>query len=163
MKFLKHIRSKSKVKDKDDGQARAYASQYSPHSGRDATARLPHAILQMIFAEVCPFTLDNTYDSSEESLVDYGCALCDLKDLAQCALTSRRWWNAAQDLLYEVLFQSTHVWLTLSLLYIGTEIFASSQCTTVSENIYLPTNESINPFLTATPTQPMLLEDDSYS
>jgi F-box-like len=101
MKFLKHIRSKSKVKDKDAGQSRGYPSQYYPLAGRDATARLPPAILEKIFIELCPLTVDDTYDSSEESLVDYGCALCDVKDLAQCALVSRRWWNAAQDLLYE--------------------------------------------------------------
>jgi F-box-like len=105
MKFLKHIRSKSKVKDKDTGQSRRYPSQYYPSAGRDATARLPPAILEKIFIELCPLTVDDTYDSSEESLVDYGCALCDVKDLAQCALVSRRWWNAAQDLLYEPLLQ----------------------------------------------------------
>jgi F-box-like len=62
-------------------------------------------MLQRIFIEVCPLTVDGTYDSSEESLVDYGCALCDVKDLAQCALVSRRWWSAAQDLLYVEFFQ----------------------------------------------------------
>jgi F-box-like len=105
MKFLKHIRSKSKVKDKDHGQShqgqshQGYGPQHTSRYGRDATARLPPAILQKIFIEVCPLTVDNTYDSSEESLVDYGCALCDLKDIAQCALVSKRWWSAAQDLL----------------------------------------------------------------
>jgi F-box-like len=101
MKFLKHIRSKSKVKDKDHGQSHqgGYGAQFSARYGRDATARLPPAILQKIFIEVCPLAVDNTYDSSEESLVDYGCALCDLKDLAQCVLVSKRWWSVAQDLL----------------------------------------------------------------
>lgn len=102
MKFLKHIRSKSKVKEREkerEKEARGYASQYAPCYGRDSTARLPPAILQRIFIEVCPLTVDDSYDSSEESLIDYGCALCDLKDLAQCALVSRRWWNVAEDLL----------------------------------------------------------------
>jgi F-box-like len=108
MKFLKHIRSKSKVKDKDSGQSQqGYGAHFTPRYGRDATARLPPAVLQRIFIEVCPLTVDDTYDSSEESLVDYGCALCDLKDLAQCALVSKRWWNAAQDLLYETPFDRT--------------------------------------------------------
>ncbi len=101
MKFLKHIRSKSKVKDKDSAQSRTYPPQYSLRSGTDTTARLPTDLLQRLFIEVCPLTVDGTYDSSEESLVDYGCALCDVKDLAQCALVSRKWWSAAQDLLYE--------------------------------------------------------------
>ncbi len=117
MKFLKHIRSKSKVKDKDHGHTRGYVQQYSHRTARDATARLPPAILQRIFIELCPLTVDATYDSSEESLVDYGCALCDVKELAQCALVSRRWFNAAQDLLYEILFHPTWVWLTEVCLY----------------------------------------------
>lgn len=99
MKFLKHIRSKSKVKDKDDSQTRILPGQYLPRPGWDLTARLPPTLLQRIFIEVCPLTVDGSYDSSEESLVDYGCALCDVKDLAQCALVSRNWWNVAQDLL----------------------------------------------------------------
>ncbi len=100
MKFLKHIRSKSKIKNKDHDQtAEGYVPQYYARGGRDASARLPPALLQKIFIEVCPLTVDDTYDSSEESLVDYGCALCDVKDLAQCALVSRKWWNVAQDLL----------------------------------------------------------------
>ena len=108
MKFLKHIRSKSKVKErekereKDRAQSQGYAPQYAPCYGRDRTARLPSAILQRIFIEVCPLTGDHSYDSSEESLIDYGCALCDLKDLAQCALVSRKWWNVAEDLLYSI-------------------------------------------------------------
>ncbi len=108
MKFLKHIRSKSKVKErekereKDRAHSQGYAPQYAPCYGRDRTARLPSAILQRIFIEVCPLTGDHSYDSSEESLIDYGCALCDLKDLAQCALVSRKWWNVAQDLLYSI-------------------------------------------------------------
>lgn len=108
MKFLKHIRSRSKVKDKDKHNARGngYAPQYSLTPGKDPTARLPPAILQRIFIEVCPLTVDDTYDSSEESLVDYGCALCDVKELAQCALVSRKWWSVAQDLLYESLISA---------------------------------------------------------
>lgn len=101
MKFLKHIRSKSKVKDRDLVQIKDYAEQYCNCSEKDAIARLPAELLQRIFTELCPLTVDDTYDSSEESLVDYGCALCDVKDLAQCALVSRGWGNAAQELLYE--------------------------------------------------------------
>jgi F-box-like len=118
MKFLKHIRSKSKIKNKENGQTGggggggeggAYMPQYYPRGGRDASARLPPTLLQKIFIEVCPLTVDHTYDSSEESLVDYGCALCDVKDLSHCALVSRKWWNAAQDLLWERSFPLTHL------------------------------------------------------
>jgi hypothetical protein len=99
MKFLKHIRSKSKVKDKKDGQTSGQTSQYYAVNGHDTSARLPPLLLQRIFIEVCPLTVDDTYDSSEESLVDYGCALCDVKNLAQCALVSRKWFTPAQSLL----------------------------------------------------------------
>lgn len=101
MKLFKHIRSKSKLKEKEHGQRDPYAGQYGHHDGRDTTARLPIRILQQIFIELCPLTADDSYDSSEESLVDYGCALCDLRDLAHCAAVSRKWWNATQELLYD--------------------------------------------------------------
>ncbi len=125
MKFLKHIRSKSKVKERDgeknraQSQSQGYAPQYAPCYGRDSTARLPSAVLHRIFIEVCPLTGDDSYDSSEESLIDYGCALCDLKDLAQCALVSRKWWNVAEDLLYGIPSQPAWIWLTVCFVQIS--------------------------------------------
>jgi F-box-like len=150
MKFLKHIRSGSRIKDKANSQTRGHAREDSPCYGYDATARLPPAILRKIFIELCPLTVDDTYDSSEESMVDYGCALCDVKALAQCALVSRKWWNVAHDLLYEVPSLLSRARLT-AVLSLGTEMFALNRCITVSANMNLPTNESANPSLSAMP------------
>jgi hypothetical protein len=66
--------------------------------GRDCTKRLPRTVLARIFAFVCPHTVDNTYDTSEESTSD-GCMLCDMRDLAHCALVCKRWFLDARALL----------------------------------------------------------------
>ncbi|KAJ5919570.1 hypothetical protein N7454_009405 [Penicillium verhagenii] len=71
-----------------------------PHStGRDATRKLPRAVLVRIFGFVCPHALDNSYDTSEDSMTD-GCMLCDMRDLAHCTTVSRRWFPEAHALLY---------------------------------------------------------------
>ena len=103
MKFLKHIRSKSKLKNGADAQASdPNAPTQAALYGRNhpsPISRLPVKILQEIFASVCPHTRDESYLTSEESMVDDGCMLCDMRDLAQCALVCRRWTDTAQDLL----------------------------------------------------------------
>lgn len=99
MKFLKHIRSRSKVQDGQPG-ARVYDQYSGPRGGTDYISRLPAPVLRSIFAEVCPHALDNSYDSCEESMTEGGCMLCDMRDLAQCALVSKRWHGTAQELLY---------------------------------------------------------------
>jgi hypothetical protein len=110
MKLFRHIRSKSKLKEKDHGPGNAYPSQYFHPTGKDVTSRLPIAILQTIFVLLCPLTVDDSYDSSEESLVGYGCALCDLRSLAHCALVSMKWCNAAQYLMYAPILLYSHLW-----------------------------------------------------
>ncbi len=104
MKFLKHIRSKSKLKN-NAVEAQVY-THYAPPTpaadGRrrpDLSTKLPPAILDRIFSYVCPHTRDETYRSSEESTLGEGCMLCDMRDLAQCALVCRRWAEVAQNLL----------------------------------------------------------------
>ena len=97
MKFLKHIRSRSRVQD--SAHAQIYQTRPLLFSGRDVSSGLPPKILNRIFAELCPHALDDSYNSSEESMVSAGCALCDMKDLAQCALVSKRWRQASQDIL----------------------------------------------------------------
>jgi len=98
MKFLKHIRSKGKTR-----HARPEVQGYQQYSGsRDGQtyfSRVPPYVLRNIFAEVCPHALDNSYDSSEESMTEDGCMLCDMRDLAQCALVSKQWNGVAQKLL----------------------------------------------------------------
>ncbi|PYI01136.1 hypothetical protein BO78DRAFT_464866 [Aspergillus sclerotiicarbonarius CBS 121057] len=73
----------------------------SHHSfGPDATKRLPRPVLARIFAYVCPHTVDNSYDTSEESMTEDGCMLCDMRDLAHCAVVCKRWYLEARALLY---------------------------------------------------------------
>ncbi|KAI9880869.1 MAG: hypothetical protein M1830_010464 [Pleopsidium flavum] len=105
MKFLKHMRSKSRLKN-NGVEAQIYNHHVPPApatnrpSGHDGSARLPAALLEKIFSYICPHTRDNTYNSSEESMMDDGCMLCEMRDLAQCALVCRQWAEVAQHLLY---------------------------------------------------------------
>ncbi|KAL9108409.1 MAG: hypothetical protein Q9227_006870 [Pyrenula ochraceoflavens] len=99
MKFLRHIRSKRRLKDietskspKADLQS-TYLERTPPYDGPDCTRNLSDDVLHRIFAEVCPHSQDESYKNSEEGLIEDGCALCDLRDLAQCAQVSKRWWN----------------------------------------------------------------------
>ncbi|SLM35011.1 f-box domain protein [Lasallia pustulata] len=104
MKFLKHIRSKSKLKNGAEAQSYdSYApTQAASYSGNHSSpiSRLPAKILGEIFASVCPHTRDESYSTSEDSMIDDGCMLCDMRDLAQCALVCRQWTGITQDLLY---------------------------------------------------------------
>lgn len=71
-----------------------------PCPGRDYTKALPQPVLGRILAAVCPHTRDNSYDTSEESMTEDGCMLCDMRDLAHCALVCKRWALEARKLLY---------------------------------------------------------------
>ncbi|ODH51129.1 hypothetical protein GX48_02741 [Paracoccidioides brasiliensis] len=68
---------------------------------RDFTRELSPEILSRIFGYVCLHTLDDTYNSSEESMTEDGCMLCKMRDLAHCTLVCRRWHPPAHDLLYQ--------------------------------------------------------------
>lgn len=68
-------------------------------AGRDYTKKLPRPVLARILAFVCPHAMDNSYETSEESMTD-GCMLCDMRDLAHCAQVSKRWFLEARTLLY---------------------------------------------------------------
>ena len=90
MKFFSKIRSKSRISDFP--AAETYRDVTTGRHGPDLTANLPSKLLEHIFSHVSPHSFDHSLRSSEESLVDdTGCALCDLKDLAQCVLVCRRW------------------------------------------------------------------------
>ncbi|KAH6850771.1 hypothetical protein B0I37DRAFT_414151 [Chaetomium sp. MPI-CAGE-AT-0009] len=63
-------------------------------------SNLPVAILERIFTFVCPHSRDESYATCEQSSVEDGCMLCDLRDLAHCAAVCRRWKGEAIKLLY---------------------------------------------------------------
>jgi hypothetical protein len=98
MGFMKHFRSRSKLRDKDHPQAQyAFPAVYT---GPDLISRLPEKVLRLIFQNVCPHSTDETFESSESSIVSDGCMLCDLRDLANCSKTRRQWYPIASGLLY---------------------------------------------------------------
>jgi hypothetical protein len=66
--------------------------------GRDYTRKLPRPVLAYIFALVCPHTVDESHETSEESMTD-GCMLCDMRDLAHAAQVCKRWFIEARALL----------------------------------------------------------------
>ncbi|KAL8945259.1 MAG: hypothetical protein Q9211_000218 [Gyalolechia sp. 1 TL-2023] len=98
------MRSKSRLRN--GKEAHAYEDNvplYRPpnnRTGRDLTSRLPLKLLTNTLSHICPHALDDNYSSLEESMRDGGCMLCDMRDLAQCALVSRRFLVATQTILY---------------------------------------------------------------
>ncbi|KAI9846348.1 MAG: hypothetical protein M1837_004201 [Sclerophora amabilis] len=104
MKFLKHIRSKSKLKESDsqstDYPPPAYSGPSKYSHSLAAHPQLPNNILETIFAFVCPHTEDESREPPEKSMVADGCMLCDLRDLAQCAPVCRKWYESTQKAMY---------------------------------------------------------------
>lgn len=105
MKFLSHMRSKTRLKHNGD-EAQLY-HHYVPDSkttyrrgGPNPTAKIPVQLLSTILSYVCPHSQDDTYTTCEDSMLDGGvCMLCDMRDLAHCALVSRQWAEATQRCL----------------------------------------------------------------
>ena len=103
MKFLKHIRSRSRMKSRRSSPEAVIYSQHGraspnlPSAGR--VQGLPVKVLARIFAYVCPHTEDESYTTCEESMIDADCTLCDLRDLAHCSETCRAWAGPAQSAL----------------------------------------------------------------
>ncbi|KAH6626411.1 hypothetical protein B0J18DRAFT_140353 [Chaetomium sp. MPI-SDFR-AT-0129] len=78
-----------------------YSQQPRPTRGSAALlAQFPPAVYERIFAFVCPHSQDETYSTCEQSSIDDGCMLCDLRDLARCVAVCRRWKEEAVKLLY---------------------------------------------------------------
>ncbi|KAL8922420.1 MAG: hypothetical protein Q9208_005142 [Pyrenodesmia sp. 3 TL-2023] len=101
MKFLN--RSKSRLKNGDEAQiysSNALNARSSNNLRRDLTSGLPLKLLTAVLSNICPHALDDNFSSLEESMRDGGCMLCDMRDLAQCALVSRRFLVATQTILY---------------------------------------------------------------
>lgn len=89
----------------DDHDPRNYSqsARFQPRPTRVSAAllaRLPEAAFKSIFAFVCPHSVDESYATCEQSSVEDGCMLCDLRDLARCVAVCRRWRTEAVKLLY---------------------------------------------------------------
>lgn len=56
-------------------------------------------VLERIFAAVCPQSLDESYETCEQSFIEDACMLCDVRDLAHCAAVCKRWRDSARTLL----------------------------------------------------------------
>jgi hypothetical protein len=94
-------KNKSKEK-KADNLGFGALRQVPPHlipPYTDFTLKLPLAILERIFRYICPHSQDDTYESCEQSAVEDACMLCDLRDLAHCAIACRRWRDIALYIL----------------------------------------------------------------
>jgi hypothetical protein len=100
MKF-KLFRSKPKgVKDEINGSTVGRkAPSFQARTGPDLTSTLPAPILDKIFGFVCPHARDDSYESCEQSALDGACMLCDVRDLAHCARTCRRWRKITNNVL----------------------------------------------------------------
>ncbi|PLN85465.1 hypothetical protein BDW42DRAFT_160532 [Aspergillus taichungensis] len=103
-RFRRRSKSRSRAGNSDSLRIDGYHYQDDippvPRRGLDYTKKLPRPVLARIFAFVCPHAVDTSYDTSEESMTEDGCMLCDMRDLAHCALTCKHWYLDARALLY---------------------------------------------------------------
>lgn len=97
LKIFKKKKSKANLLQQESYPS-FYPQQGTPPS-KELIASLPEAILERIFAFVCPHTQDTSYETCEQSAVEDSCMLCDLRDLSHCAQVSRRWRAVASDVL----------------------------------------------------------------
>lgn len=107
MKLLKHLQSRSRLKNVEHAGQHSHAhygyetksSSGSTRPRPNPTAMYPEALLEELLSHVCAHARDDTYVAYEESMIDGGCMLCDMRDLSQCALVNRQWSEAAQNVL----------------------------------------------------------------
>lgn len=72
--------------------------QFGPRPTRRSAmvlAQFEPSILNRIFGFVCPHSLDESYETCEQSSIEDACMLCDLRDLAACVGVSKRWREVA--------------------------------------------------------------------
>ncbi|GLA64062.1 hypothetical protein AtubIFM56815_007049 [Aspergillus tubingensis] len=104
MGLLSRLRRRSKSHSRAGNVATSYdhlcLDSHHTFAGLDLTKKLPRPLLARIFTYVCPHTIDSSYDTSEESMTEDGCMLCDMRDLAHCAMVCKRWYLEARALLY---------------------------------------------------------------
>jgi hypothetical protein len=89
--------------DPYDPRGYSQSTHLGPRPTRASTAvlaRFPETVFRRIFAFVCPHSRDESYATCEQSAVEDGCMLCDLRDLARCVAVCRRWKTEAVKLLY---------------------------------------------------------------
>lgn len=98
MKFrINQRRSRSKLRSPDE--LKTVHHHYPFSSPPTPIPPLPAHVLTHIFSNVCPHAQDDSYIPSEDSMKDGGCMLCDMRDLSQCALVNKKWYEAASLLL----------------------------------------------------------------
>jgi hypothetical protein len=95
MKWFRKKRSRSL-----DSKAGNFPQQKgAPLVSSIALARIPAPLLERIFTFVCPHAHDETYETCGESAIEDRCMLCDLRDLAHCVRVSKKWRDAASNVL----------------------------------------------------------------
>ena len=114
MKLLKNFRTKSRLNDTGnnihdvdrniDTTKRTHAIPLNTYKSRqkarpNPTAQYPAALLEELLSYVCAHVKDDAYTSLEDSMLDGGCMLCDLRDLSCCALVNHQWHEATQNVL----------------------------------------------------------------
>jgi hypothetical protein len=85
------------------GTGYAHSGRFQPRPSRasaELLAQFPPGVFERIFTFVCPHSRDETYVTCEQSSVEDGCMLCDLRDLARCVAVCRRWKTEAVKSLY---------------------------------------------------------------
>ena len=98
MKKLFHVRSRVKLKS-NGAEAHIYDQSLPKSAEKKASIKLPARVLKHIFAYLCPHTNDETCTSLEGSMIEAGCMLCSMRDLAHCASVSHEWTDVTQRIL----------------------------------------------------------------
>ena len=94
----KHIDEDDDQNDRNRARKEPKVSSTQRPSG-NPTCAYPAALLEELLSHVCPHSKDDNYTPCEESMIDGGCMLCDMRDLSQCGLVNKQWSEAAHTLL----------------------------------------------------------------